>query len=180
MTFQLCCCSTHGPELLFFMSFFDLTGEVSWSKMEKVMMSTRAWRTVVQVGRWWMWLQLLCPRGKSAAAGRDVALPHNTSPQVLASSWYLLLSGLAAVASLAAVHTLWECSAHFYASPLLFCLIPTYAIPLSFSVKFWSVALNSQLFFFKNRLQFVPWCLFQTHSEEFCIEFCMCTQFLSH
>lgn len=67
-----------------------------------------------------MWLQvaaLLCPRGKSAAARSDVALPHNTSPQVLTSSWYLLLSGLAAVASLAAVHTQRVLST-FFASPL--------------------------------------------------------------
>lgn len=62
----------------------------------------------MQVWRWWIWLQpaaLLCPRGQSAAVSRDVALP-NTSPQVLAGSWYPLLSGLTAVASLAAVHTL--------------------------------------------------------------------------
>lgn len=166
MTFWLCCCcSAHGPELLFFVSFFDLTGEVSWSEMEKVMMSPCAGSNVVQVGRWWIWLQLaalLCPRGQSAAVRRDAALP-NTSPQVLAGSWYSLLSGLAAVASLAAVHTLWESAQYIFTLHHSFCLIPTSAIPLSFTVRFWSVPLNLQLFFLNGWNLYLDVCFKDTH-----------------
>lgn len=160
MTFQLCCCcSAHVPELLFFMSFFDLTGEVSWSEMENVMMSPCAWSNVVQVGRWWIWLQLaalLCPRGQSAAVWGDAALP-NTSPQVFTGSWYLLLSGPAAVASLAAVQTLWENAQYIFTLQQSFCLIPTSTIPLSFTEIL-------KCSFELAAVFLVPWCLFQKHS----------------
>lgn len=76
-------------------------------------------------GRWWIRLHLaarLGPRGQSAAVGRDVA-PPDTPPQVLAGS-YLLLSGLAAVAGLAAVHTLSERPlSMFFTLRHSFCLI---------------------------------------------------------
>lgn len=103
MTFCLCCCCC--SELLFPVSCFDLTGGICWSEMGKVMMSPRSQSSAVQVGWWSRLVVLLCPRGQSAAVSDDAALP-NTSPQVLAGSWSSLLSGLAAVARLAAVHTL--------------------------------------------------------------------------
>lgn len=113
-------------------------------------------------GRWWILLQLaalLCPRGQSAAVRRDAAL-SNTSLQVLAGSWYSLLSGLTAVASLAAVHTRWERAlTTFLRFTTLSVSSQPPLFPFSFSVRFWSVPFELAAVFFK-RLEFVPWCLF--------------------
>lgn len=88
-----------------------------------------------------------------------------TSSQVVAGSRYPLLSGFTAVASLAAVHTLRESAQYIFTLRHTFCLILTFAGPLSFTVRFWSVSLNSQLFLlFLKSLDFVPWCLSQRHS----------------
>lgn len=112
--------------------WFDRRSLVEWNGKSNDV-PVRVEYSAVQVGRWWIWLQLaalLCPRGQSAAVRRDAALP-NTSPQVLAGSRYSLLSGPTAVASLAAVHTLWESAQYIFTLHHSFCLIPTSAIPLS-------------------------------------------------
>lgn len=144
MTFQLCCCcSAHGPELLFFMSFFDLTGEVSWSEMEKVMMSPCAWSNTVQV-----------PEMGDMAPASSTTLPQGlvsscyrrwSSSQYFptGSCWFLVLAVIWACCCRqpgCCPHAPRERSVHFYASPL-FLSHPNLRYSPQFR-WFWSVRLN--------------------------------------
>lgn len=95
------------------------------------------------------------------AAGSSATLHPGASQQLLEAMWlfptilphrFLLVPGTCCYLGLLLspawlLSTLRECSVRFSLHHFL-CLIPNSAIALSFSVKFWSVALNSQLCFF--------------------------------